>query len=180
MKRRVRKCGSATMPKIRITFEPATARQAAVVAKIRSTAAANLTAKFGMGHWSSQASANGVRLEMKFGTVFLATRSKKPVAALTLTRKKPWAHDRSYFSNCKHPLFLIGMAVIPAMQRKGVGAECIDAMTKAASAMRCDAICLDAYDHAAGAGEFYRKCGFREVGRVAYRGTPLVYFELLL
>jgi len=39
---------------------------------------------------------------------------------------------------------------------------------------------LDAYDTAAGAGEFYRKCGFEEVGRVIYRGTPLIYYQMLL
>jgi hypothetical protein len=27
---------------------------------------------------------------------------------------------------------------------------------------------------------FYRKCGFREVGRAAYRKVPLVYLEMLL
>jgi hypothetical protein len=39
---------------------------------------------------------------------------------------------------------------------------------------------LDAYDAAAGAGDFYAKRGFPEVGRVTYRGTPLIDFELLL
>jgi len=43
-----------------------------------------------------------------------------------------------------------------------------------------DALCLDAYDTDAGAGEFYRKCGFTEVGRAVYRNTPLIYFERLL
>ena len=43
-----------------------------------------------------------------------------------------------------------------------------------------DAIRLDAYDSQAGAGEFYRKCGFREAGRASYRGTPLIYFEMPL
>jgi hypothetical protein len=42
---------------------------------------------------------------------------------------------------------------------------------------RADALRLDAYDADAGAGEFYRKCGLREVGRATYRDTPLVYFE---
>ncbi len=37
---------------------------------------------------------------------------------------------------------------------------------------------LDAYDAPAGAGEFYRKFGFSEMGRTSYRGTPLVYFEM--
>ena len=32
----------------------------------------------------------------------------------------------------------------------------------------------------AGAGSFYAKCGFREVGRVRYRTVPLIYFEMLL
>jgi hypothetical protein len=41
------------------------------------------------------------------------------------------------------------------------------------------ALRLDAYDADAGAGGFYAKCGFREVGRVVYRKNPLVYFELL-
>ena len=49
-----------------------------------------------------------------------------------------------------------------------------------AAAWPADAIRLDAYDHAAGAGPFYAKCGFRERGRVVYRGNPLAYYELLL
>ena len=39
---------------------------------------------------------------------------------------------------------------------------------------------LDAYDAPAGAGPFYSRCGFREMGRVIYRKVPLVYFEQLL
>ena len=38
----------------------------------------------------------------------------------------------------------------------------------------------DVYDADAGAGSFYAKCGFREVGRAKYRNTRLIYFELLL
>ncbi len=36
------------------------------------------------------------------------------------------------------------------------------------------------YDAEAGAAGFCRKCGFREVGRAAYRKVPLVYLEMLL
>ena len=31
----------------------------------------------------------------------------------------------------------------------------------------------------AGAGEFYRKCGYTHVGGKSYRGVPLLYFELM-
>ncbi len=43
-----------------------------------------------------------------------------------------------------------------------------------------DSIRLDAYDGDAGSGPFYARCGYTEVGRVSYRGTPLVYYELVL
>jgi hypothetical protein len=49
-----------------------------------------------------------------------------------------------------------------------------------ARAWPADALRLDAYDAEAGAGPFYEKCGFREVGRVSYKRNPLVYFELML
>ena len=47
-----------------------------------------------------------------------------------------------------------------------------------ARAWPSDGIHLDAYD--ADAGAFYAKCGYREVARVSYSKTPLVYFELSL
>ena len=43
-----------------------------------------------------------------------------------------------------------------------------------------DALRLDAYNHPAGAGPFYAKCGYREVGHATYRGVPLSYYEMLL
>lgn len=49
-----------------------------------------------------------------------------------------------------------------------------------AAAWPADAIRLDAYDAAAGAGPFYAKCRFLVRGHVVYKGDPLVYYELLL
>lgn len=39
---------------------------------------------------------------------------------------------------------------------------------------------LDTNAVAAGAGDFFRQCGFREVGRAIYRSVPPIYFEALL
>ena len=72
------------------------------------------------------------------------------------------------------------MAVAPELQRQGIGKRCVAAAMEIARAWPADAIFLDAYDAAAGAGEFYRRCDFREVGRAPYRGAPLIYFESLL
>jgi ribosomal protein S18 acetylase RimI-like enzyme len=54
----------------------------------------------------------------------------------------------------------------------------LKAAVKLVKAAGGEAVRLDAYDAAAGAGEFYEKCGFVEVGRVTYRLNPLIYYEL--
>jgi ribosomal protein S18 acetylase RimI-like enzyme len=90
------------------------------------------------------------------------------------------AIDRKFFKDGDRPLYLTSMAVIPEMQRQGIGRRCIEGALDAARKWPGDAIRLDAYDAEAGAGEFYRKCGFHEVGRAEYRNVPLIYFEWLL
>jgi GNAT superfamily N-acetyltransferase len=72
------------------------------------------------------------------------------------------------------------MAVEPGKQGKGVGRKCIAETRRIAKEMGRDVIRLDAFDCAAGAGEFYRKCGFAEVARAIYKGVPLVDFEMVL
>ncbi|HEX5718366.1 MAG TPA: GNAT family N-acetyltransferase [Thermoanaerobaculia bacterium] len=101
-------------------------------------------------------------------------------ATLRLTTKKPWAIDKSYFTECRTPLYLHSMAVAPGLQHQGIGRLCIEEVKRIGREWPGEAIRLDAYDAEAGAGGFYRKCGFLEVGRVTYRSTPLIYFEMLL
>ena len=94
--------------------------------------------------------------------------------------KKPWAIDVKYFTPVKAALYLVGMAVHPERQGKGVGRAIMQEAEKAAREWPSEAIRLDAWNAEAGAGGFYAKCGFRERGRVVYRNAPLVYYELML
>jgi len=117
---------------------------------------------------------------MRHSRVLAARRGETIVGTLLSLTKKPWAVDVSYFTQVKMPLYLIGMAVLPTMQRQGVGRLLIKEAVRQARAWSADAIRLDAFDADAGAGGFYAKCGFREVARVTYRKAPLIYFELVL
>ncbi len=73
------------------------------------------------------------------------------------------------------------MAVTPDSQRQRIGRLCVEEIKKMLSRWpKPDAIRLDAYDALAGAGPFYGKCGFKDVGRATFRGCPLAYFEMLL
>jgi GNAT superfamily N-acetyltransferase len=158
----------------------ATAADARAVIDVRNAAAAVLTAQFGPGHWSSMTTTAGIDPAMHLRRVLVARRGSVILATLTLQTKKPWAIDVAYFTPVGHAVYLVDMAVLPAHQHKGIGRKLLDHATSVARAWPADAIRLDAYDAPAGAGSFYAKCGYNEVGRVQYRGTPLVYYELVL
>jgi GNAT superfamily N-acetyltransferase len=159
-------------------LDVATEGDAPEIATLHAAVAERLTLEFGAGHWSRAPSERAVAASMRRATVYLVRQRGKLIATLTLSTRKPWAIDKSYFRPAARPLYLTSMAVDPARQRKGFGRRCMAEAVRAARTWPADAIRLDAYDAAAGAGGFYVKCGFREVGRVVYRKNPLIYYEL--
>jgi len=154
--------------------------EAEAVAALRNAVARVLTARYGIGHWSSLSTERGVRSSMKRSSIYVVRDGGRIVATLELTTKKPWAIDRRYLTAVSRRLYVLGMAVDPSRQRTGIGRRCIEQAIAICRTWPADALCLDAYDADAGAGDFYRKCGFAEVGRATYRNTPLIYFELLV
>jgi GNAT superfamily N-acetyltransferase len=164
----------------RIRLALATPEDAEELAALHTAVAEDLTSRFGKGPWSWRTTEKGVRQAMRMGRVFVAKRRNRCVATLSLVTRKPWAIDTKYFTACKRPLYLLGMAVLPPLQRQGIGSRCLEAAMRIARKWPADAIRLDAFDADAGAGGFYARCGLREVGRITYRGAPLVYFEWLL
>jgi GNAT superfamily N-acetyltransferase len=150
------------------------------IAALRTAVADDLTGRHGRGHWSSCVTEKSVVRGLKTSRVLVTRSADGIVGTVRLATKKPWAIDLKYFVSVRRPLYVHDLAVAPSAQRSGVGRLLMEEAKAVARSWPADAIRLDAYDHAAGAGEFYVKCGFREVGRVTYRGVPLVYFELLL
>lgn len=164
---------------MRLKLRPFLPDEAAALAALHNAVSADLTARHGQGPWSSPTTERGVLFRYRNSAVFVAKHRGEPVATLTFATKKPWAIDRAYFTPVKRPLYLLAMAVHPSLQRQGLGRQCLEQALDIARSRPAEAVFLDAYDGAAGAGEFYRKCGFREVGRVTYRTVPLIYFEAL-
>ena len=158
----------------------ATTDDAEELATLHTAVAEDLTAKYGRGHWSSATSVKGVLFTMKRASVFVARKRQRIVATLALSTRKPWAIDKTYFASVPLPLYLTSMAVDPRHQRQGLGTQCMTEARRIAAAWPAEAIRLDAYDAPGGAGGFYAKCGFREVGRVVYRTVPLIYYEMLI
>lgn len=165
---------------MKVTLKQATPAQAAAIVKLRMATNEKLTRDFGPGPWTATVTEKGILFGMRNGRVYIARDGRTIVGSLQLTRKKPWAIDRSYFSKCERPLYLLAMAVAPDRQRQGIGRAMLEDVKRVVKARPGDAIRLDAYDLPGGGGEFYAKCGYRETGRVTYRSAPLIYYELLL
>lgn len=163
-----------------LTFAIAAESDAAELAALRTRVAERLTAEYGRGHWSSAVTERGVLRGVRTLRVLVAHRDGRIVGTLTLATKKPWAIDPAYFTPVRKCLYLLDMAVEPELQRNGLGRRLLEEARAVARALPAESIRLDAYDAEAGAGGFYAKGGFREVGRVVYRKVPLIYFESLL
>ncbi len=165
---------------MKLSFSTATQADASTLALLHTAVAEELTRRHGRGPWSAATTEKGVLFGLRHSHIVIARKGKNIVGTLRLATKKPWAIDVSYFTPVKKALYLTHMAVVPTMQRQGIGHSLLKEAVKQARAWPADAIRLDAFDADAGAGAFYAKCGLREVGRVIYRKAPLIYFELVL
>ncbi len=165
---------------MKLTVSIAAQAAAPELVAMHNAVAEDLTSRHGRGVWSSATTLKGMLFGMRHSRALIARTGKRIVGTLHLQTKKPWAIDVSYFTPVKKALYLTRMAVTPAMQRSGIGRLLLEEAAKQARAWPAHAIRLDAFEGDAGAGEFYAKCGFREVGRVTYRKAPLIYFELVL
>ena len=164
---------------MKLTFSIATPADAPALAALHTAASADLTRRFGTGFWSRVATERGVIFSMRYARVIIARKGKTIVGTLRLANKKPWAIDVTYFKPVKKAIYLTGMAVIPRLQRQGIGRQLLEKAIEEARAWPADSIRLDAFDAAVGAGGFYARCGYREVARVIYKKNPLIYFELV-
>lgn len=163
----------------RVRMDIATPEDIPGIIAVRVNAAEQLTQRFGGGHWSGHATERGVAWDMRQGKVLVARRGTSIVGTLKIATRKPWAIEASYFTPRKRPWYLTNMAVDPAHQGKGIGKRCVLEAVRLAKVWGGEVVRLDAYDAEAGAGPFYEKCGFTEVGRVADKLTPLIYYELV-
>lgn len=169
-----------TPPPGAVAIARATAADVAALFDLRRRVAVALTLRHGPGHWSSTGTAEGIARTVARAHVLVARAGAVLVGTLALQTRKPWAIDVRYFTPVAAPLYLVDMRVDPDRQGEGIGRALIDAAGRAAVAWPAGALRLDAYDAPAGAGSFYRKCGFEERGRAVYRDVPLVYFERVI
>jgi GNAT superfamily N-acetyltransferase len=139
-----------------------------------------MTRKFGEGHWSTHSSEEEVVQQMGVSHVMVARRQRKIIGTVRLATAQPSAIDASAFTPVASALYVLGLGVAPEFRGQGVGIQLMEAAKAAARSWQADALWLDAYSHIAGAGPFYLRCGFREVGPSAYQEVSLIFYEWLV
>jgi ribosomal protein S18 acetylase RimI-like enzyme len=144
---------------------------------LRTSVAEAMTLKHGEGDWSAIPNAAMVLRQLRASRVLLARRAAQILGTVRLTTALQTLLPSNNFTPVKHALYIFGLAVAPEVQGQGIGRALIDAAKDAARSSRADALWLDAYDHAAGAGPFYEKCGFKRVGTTSHNTVSLLYYE---
>lgn len=165
---------------MQLAFETAREEDATQLAILRNETAKKLTEKFGKGPWSGGCTEKGVLFGMRTSRMVIGREGDRIVGTLSLQTKKPWAIDPAYFTKVARPLYLVSMFVAVERQGQGIGRHLLEKAMEMAQKWPADAIRLDAYDAKAGAGDFYAKCGFREVGSATYKEVKLRYFERIV
>jgi len=165
---------------LNLSISIADVRDARELVALGTAVAHDMTRQFGEGGWSNVPVKDDVVGQVSASRVLVARRDAELIGTVRLARAVPWAIDSSAFTPVEKALYVLGLAVAPAARGQGVGRQLMDAAKGAARAESAGALWLDAYEHVAGAGPFYMKCGFRQVGRTSYKQVPLVYYEWLV
>jgi len=176
---------------VKLVVTEATVNDVAEILVLRLAVSADMEKSFGDDRWAPPVNEASVlrlfkspRTRKSDGALLvriLVGKSRGKIIALTrMQTAKPWAFDLKYFTPGCNAVYLGDVEVSPTHHGKGLGTQLMNAAIAAARAWPATAVRVSAYDGAAGAGPFYEKCGFREVGRVTYRKTPIIFFEMLL
>jgi len=160
-----------------ISIADATIDDVSALVALRTAVAHDMTQRFGEGDWSLTPNEADVIRQLGASRVLVARADGQVTGTVRVTAAKPWAIDSSAFTRVDVALYVFGLAVTPSARNLGIGRQLMEAVKDTARLWPAEAVWLDAFDHPAGAGPFYLKCGFREVGRTRYREMPLIYFE---
>ncbi|MEO5930517.1 MAG: GNAT family N-acetyltransferase [Candidatus Kapaibacterium sp.] len=161
-----------------VKLRPAAAEQ---VHRIHYDCAADLQERFGAGHWGISPSLKQLQQLAAVKSLFAVRMSTQTIATFTLALIPPSFFDVEMFHNPADPAaYLTGLAVMPGLQRQGIGGWCMEQVESIAMEWGCAALRFDVFDSPAGAAPFYHKLGYSPRGTMVFNRVPLILFEKIL
>jgi GNAT superfamily N-acetyltransferase len=147
----------------------------------RISASEDLTERFGEGHWSIVSSEATLIDALGNGNLYVIDADGVLAGTCRLTDRKIAFYEERWFADPDAPAtYLRDMAIAPDRQRQGIGREAMADIAQLARLQGACAVRLDAYAGPAGAGTFYRKCGYSRMHAGQFNGVRLEYYEKLL
>lgn len=146
---------------------------------LRTSVAQRMAERYGEGDWSALPTEAAVIRQVRASRILIERRDSRIVGTVRLAAAIQALFDASAFTPVAHAFYVLGLAVAPDVQGQGIGRALMAAAKDTARESFADALWLDAFEHAAGAGIFYEKCGFRRVGGVQRGAMRLGYYEWL-
>lgn len=161
-----------------VTLRQAASGDVQQVRTVLAAAAHRLTARFGHGAWSTVRTLRTLRKYADDGVLYLVEVEGDAVGTLKLTNRKIGFYHNDWFADPgAAAAYLMDMAIDPRHQRRAIGRRAMALAEEIARRDGFGALRLDAYRGPAGAGPFYRKCGYALVHQGEFRGVRLEYYE---
>lgn len=147
--------------------------------------------RLGLGHWVPPYPIEKLRLDAEHRQVYAVLYTDRVIATFTLGTALPAFYERvapilqMWNTLLPRALYINHLAVLPALQGRGLGRKCMGTIEEMARAQGCEVIRLDAYIKHPGLQIFYSRLGYRDVAHVAFwserRGeAETVCYEKLL
>lgn len=135
----------------------------------------DMQAHLGLSHWVPPYPVERLRLDAELRQVYAVLHTNQLIATFTLgtvlsaTYRLIPAVLRLWDTPLPRALYINHLALLPAMQGRGLGRQCMQTIEGMAAEQGCEAVRLDAYSRHAGLQIFYSKLGYRNVGQFLFR-----------
>lgn len=130
--------------------------------------------RLGLGHWVPPYPLEKLRQDAERRQVYAVLHTDRVIATFTLGTALPASYRRIapilQMWNTPQPraLYINHLAILPALQGRGLGRRCMEAIEDMAMAQGCEVIRLDAYIRHPGLHIFYPRMGYRDVAHVVF------------
>ena len=141
----------------------------------------DLKVRFGLGHWDPPYPLRLLRRDAEERSVYAVLDGHQTVATFTIgTEAYPYYDVTVWTAPTAKATYVGHLAVLPALQRKGIGTRCMRTIEGLAIDEGSEAIRLDAYRAHVKLLEFYARLGYSPRGVVEFRDTELICLEKIL
>ena len=151
------------------------------VYKILKLCGQDMKFKLGLTHWYPSYPIELLSKDVEERSVYAVSENEYIIATFTIgTQPLEYYYKKLWKYPEQQAMYVSHLAVLPELQRKGIGSWCMKNIENIAVDSGCAAIRLDAYEKYEQLLEFYRRLGYERRMIVEFQKLKLVCLEKIL